>query len=96
MLKFARDMYETTDGAVNVALGAVLKIWHDYRGAGLNDPENAELPPKEELLEAARHTDIHDIVIDEEASTVFLKDRTCALTSAPWPRDMPPSRSHRF
>jgi thiamine biosynthesis lipoprotein len=74
MLKFARDMYETTDGAVNVALGAVLKIWHDYRGAGLNDPENAELPPKEELLEAARHTDIHDIVIDEEASTVFLKD----------------------
>ena len=70
MLKFARDMYETTDGAVNVALGAVLKIWHDYRGAGLNDPENAELPPKEELLEAARHTDIHDIVIDEELDRV--------------------------
>lgn len=74
MLKFARDEYEATDGTVNVALGAVLRIWHDYRDAGLSDPENAELPPMEALREASRHTDIHDVIIDEEASTVFLKD----------------------
>ncbi len=79
MLKFARDEYEATSGAVNVALGAVLSIWHDYREAGLNDPENAELPPMELLKEAATHTDPDDVVIDEAASTVFLKDPEMSL-----------------
>ncbi|NLA86956.1 MAG: FAD:protein FMN transferase, partial [Clostridiales bacterium] len=59
MLKFAKEQHEVTDGAVNVAFGAVLSIWHDYRDAGLNDPESAEIPPMELLLEASRHTDIN-------------------------------------
>jgi thiamine biosynthesis lipoprotein len=74
MLQFAMDEYEATGGTVNVALGSVLKIWHDYRDAGLGDPESAELPPMEALQEAARHTDIGNVIIDEAASTVFIKD----------------------
>ncbi len=74
MLQFAMDEYEATGGAVNVALGAVLSIWHDYRDAGLNDPENAELPPMEALREASRHTGMKDVIIDEAASTVYLRD----------------------
>lgn len=74
MLKFARDEYEATDGAVNVALGAVLSIWHDYRDTGLEDPENAELPPMDMLREASAHTDMNDVIINEEASTVYLSD----------------------
>lgn len=63
-----------TGGAVNVAMGAVLSIWHDYREAGLADPENAALPPMELLEAAAKHTSIGDIEIDEVNSTVYLKD----------------------
>ena len=31
LLVFAKEMHQKTDGAVNVAMGAVLKIWHEYR-----------------------------------------------------------------
>ncbi|MFO7611602.1 MAG: FAD:protein FMN transferase, partial [Clostridia bacterium] len=72
LLKFSKHVHETTGGAVNVAFGAVLTIWHEYRNAGIDDPENAELPPIELLSEAAMHTDIDRIIIDEEASTVYL------------------------
>lgn len=79
LLKLARQQYNATGGAVNVAFGAVLKIWHDYRTAGLDDPENARLPPMEMLLEASQHTNIEDMIIDEQASTVYLKDPAMSL-----------------
>lgn len=74
MLLFAKEQYEATAGKVNVAMGAVINIWHEYRDAGLEEPENAVLPPMEELTLAAAHTDINDLVIDASASTVYLKD----------------------
>lgn len=73
LLLFSKEEYEKTDGRVNVAFGAVLKIWHDYRTTGLEDPENASLPPMEDLLAANAYTNINDVVIDTEASTVYLK-----------------------
>lgn len=79
MLEFAKRQCAESGGRVNVALGAVLRIWHDYREAGLNDPQNAELPPAALLQEAARHTNIEDVVIDREASTVYLKDPKMSL-----------------
>lgn len=74
MLTYAKEAYELTNGRVNVAMGSVLSIWHDYREAGTDEPWNAQLPPMEKLLAAAEHTNIHDVVIDEEACTVFLAD----------------------
>lgn len=74
MLAFAKDMHEKTDGKVNVAMGSVLRIWHNYRTWGLDNPDNAELPPTDKLKEAAEHTDINDVVIDRENCTVFLAD----------------------
>ena len=79
MLKFAKTESEATGGDVNVAFGAVLRIWHDYREAALDDPENAQLPPMDLLKEAARHTNIDDVVIDEAASTVYLRDPDMSL-----------------
>lgn len=64
---------------MNIAMGSVLSIWHDYREAGSEDPDSAELPPMDELERAAEHTDIHNIVIDEEASTVYLTDPDMSL-----------------
>ena len=45
MLFFAKEMYQKTNGTVNIAMGSVLSIWHDYRDAGLDAPWKAELPP---------------------------------------------------
>lgn len=66
--------YAATEGKVNVAMGAVLHLWHVARNDGINDPANAVLPREEELKEAAKHCNIEDIVIDEENATVFLRD----------------------
>jgi thiamine biosynthesis lipoprotein len=67
MLLLARQWHGYSGGAVNVALGPVLRIWHEYRADG------TELPPVEKLRKAAELTDIDDVVIDQAAGTVFLK-----------------------
>ena len=74
MLLYAREMYELTDGTVNVAMGSVLSLWHDYRELGSDDPADASLPPESKLKAAAEHTDITKMVIDVESSTVTLTD----------------------
>lgn len=79
MLLFCKEMYVKTNGKVNVAMGSVLKIWHEYRNAGLDDPANAQLPPMDKLQEAAKHTNIDDVIIDEVNSTVFLADPQMSL-----------------
>lgn len=79
LLKLGKEAYEKTDGEVNIACGSLLSLWHDYREAGLADPRQAELPSAEELESRAAHTDIEDIIIDEEASTVYLADPEMSL-----------------
>lgn len=79
MLTYARDMHDRTGGKVNIAMGSVLSIWHEYREAGINEPWAAELPPMDRLTEAAKHTDISCMVIDEEACTVTLTDPAMRL-----------------
>ena len=79
LLQFSRQKYEETDGMVNVAMGSVLSIWHDYREAGLQKPELAQLPDMDMLRQAEKHTDISQIQIDEAASTVYLPDSSMKL-----------------
>ncbi len=79
LLLFAKDWYRRTGGKTNVAMGAVLRIWHDYREEGQNDPEHAKLPPMKDLREAERHTDIDKVMIDTENSTVYLSDPEMSL-----------------
>lgn len=79
LLLYAKEMYTLTDGAMNVAMGSVLSIWHDYRTQGSEHPEDAKLPPMKDLEEAAKHTDINDVIIDEAAQTVYLADEKMSL-----------------
>ena len=79
MLKFAKDAYDLTSGQMNVAFGAVLRVWHDYRTNGVDDPENAKLPPMDLLKERAEHTDINKVIINENDSTVYLEDPEMSL-----------------
>ena len=71
--------HELTGGRVNVAMGSVLKLWHEARSDGLEDIANAKLPDMDALKEAAQHTDIESIVIDEAASTVYISDPEVSL-----------------
>lgn len=74
LLKDCRSYYERTGGKVNVAMGSVLKLWHDARDHGINDPVNAKLPDMAALQTAAEHVDFDSVVIDEAAHTVYVSD----------------------
>lgn len=79
LLAFAKDEYAITNGKTNIALGSVLKIWHEHRTEGIDNPENASLPSIEQLKTAEKHTDINNVIIDETNSTVFLSDSDMSL-----------------
>ena len=81
MLELARQMYDTTGGKLNIAMGSVLRIWHDCREAAEATESEADnqLPSQEALDAAAQHCDISDLVIDEEAKTVYLSDPAMSL-----------------
>ncbi len=79
LLLYGKEIYELTEGQTNIAMGSVLSIWHDYRTDGENDPAEAKLPPMEELQTAAQHTDINQMIIDQEAQTVYLADPVMKL-----------------
>ena len=81
MLELARQMYDTTNGKLNVAMGSVLNIWHNYREAAESHQNEADntLPTQEELEAAAQHCDINNVVIDEQAKTVYLADPEMSL-----------------
>lgn len=79
LLEFSRQEYEETGGKVNVAMGSVLSIWHAYREKGLADPSQAQIPDMQELQQAAQHTDLEQVQIDPQASTVYLPDEAMSL-----------------
>ena len=74
LLTFCKNQYATAQGQTNIAMGSVLRLWHDYREAGLEDPASAQLPPMDELTAASEHIDIDDLILDAEAQTVFFAD----------------------
>lgn len=79
LLEFSKAWYDKTGGTVNIAMGPVLSIWHEYREHGLNDPDDASLPPMERLLEAQKFCDIQKVIVDPDARTVFLPDKNMRI-----------------
>jgi thiamine biosynthesis lipoprotein len=79
LLKSCKEYARLTGGSVNVAMGSVLQLWHEAREAGLRDPANAYLPDRAALEAAAEHTDLNQVIIDEEESTVRIADPALRL-----------------
>lgn len=79
LLLFSKNVYQLSDGRVNIAMGSVLEIWHNYREEGIDNPESAKLPPMDQLEAANLHTDIDKLIIDETTSTVYLSDKDMKL-----------------
>ena len=79
LLLDCRSYHDLTGGRVNAAMGSVLSLWHEARNDGINDPLNARLPKAEKLEAALEHISFDALVIDEEASTVYLTDPEASL-----------------
>ncbi len=79
LINFSKEVYHKTDKKVNIAFGSVLSIWHTARENGIKNPESASLPDKNALEAAAKHTNIDDIIVNNDSNTVFLKDGEMAL-----------------
>ena len=73
-LLYAKEIYSLTNGTVNIAMGSVLSLWHDEREKAEDNPKEAEIPSKDALDKAAQHTNIDNIIINEEENTVYLSD----------------------
>ena len=73
LLEDAVELYSVTDGNVNVMMGSVLSIWHEYRTLGVS------LPDMDELVAANEHTSIESLVIDRENSTVEITDPEASI-----------------
>lgn len=73
LLLFMKEMQPKLMGRVNVAMGAVLRCWHEYREAGV------AVPTEDELLALSRHCNFDDVIIDREAGTVYFSDPELSL-----------------
>lgn len=73
LLAWIRDLQPSLEGRVNVAMGAVLRLWHDAREAGVALPDEAA------LREAAGHVDMSQVILDEQAGTVYFADPELSL-----------------
>ncbi len=79
LIIFSKELYEEVGTQTNIAFGAVLEIWHDYRDEAEFNPAAAKIPPMDKLQEANEHTDIDKVIVDVENSTVYLDDPLMSL-----------------
>ena len=59
---------------VNIALGPVLNIWHNYR-----ELDNGTIPTLSELQEANQYTDVSKIILDQDNMTVYVSDSNMSI-----------------
>ncbi len=78
-LLYAKEMDRRTGGKMNVMLGAVLRLWHDCREAAAQDPQNARIPDKAALEQAAAHTSLDALEIDAQRHTIRISDPLASL-----------------
>lgn len=73
LVRFSQETDKLSPGTINIALGPVLAIWHDYRTRALEDLE-AAIPNTSELEAAARLCDPDKVIVDDQAGTLFLTE----------------------
>lgn len=79
LLNLGKEVYGITNGQTNVAMGSVLKVWHNYRQEGINAPKDAKVPDEAILQAQAEFINPEWVLIDEEAKTVELTKAEMSL-----------------
>lgn len=65
-----KELYESTGGKINIALGVITKMWKDAGEA--SDTNAAYIPSPEDLQIASEYCSIDDVIADKNQSTVYL------------------------
>ena len=79
IILFSKEWHERTHGKMNIALGSLIEVWDETMTQANKNPELAKLPSMEDLQTASLNGNIDDIIIDQEASTVFLANENMSL-----------------
>ncbi len=79
LISLSIERNQTICSKVNIAMGSVIEIWHEYREEAEANDGVGEVPTDEELNEAAKHMDINSIIIDEENSTIYIDDEETSI-----------------
>lgn len=79
LLELSIQRSKEISSKVNVAFGSVIEIWHDYREKAEANNGVGDVPSQKELQEANKHSNLNNIVIDKEKSTVYIKDSQTSL-----------------
>lgn len=66
LIKYGKEAYELSGGAVNIASGALLDVWHMYRTQALENKDKAALPSERELSVAADNMSIDGVIVGED------------------------------
>ena len=80
LLLYAKNLYQETSKKNNIALGAVLEVWHDYRDRYSDtfeypqDNTESEIPPQDLLESKRKHTNMDNLIINDDDNTVLIKD----------------------
>ncbi|WP_308577966.1 FAD:protein FMN transferase [uncultured Parvimonas sp.] len=77
LLEFSIENYKKLSNKTNIGLGSVTTLWRAEKDLAVN--LKGKLPDANKIKEGLKHTNIDNIVIDKEKSTVFLKDKDMRL-----------------
>ena len=81
-LEYCKELYTKTNGKTNVMLGSVLKLWHECREDAMDDfgyLNPIDLPTSSELETANQYTSMDMLVIDREASSVYITHKKASI-----------------
>lgn len=70
LLEFSKELFDKTDGKLNVFLGGVLQIWHVYRETSLAG-NYSTIPTSDQLWAKGAYALSGNVVLDPENLTVF-------------------------
>ena len=73
-LRFGKEIYNTTNGCTNIAMGSVLSLWHEARTNALLYPQSAAIPEASKISEAMKHIDISSLTISEDNTFASISD----------------------
>ncbi|AOM84018.1 FAD:protein FMN transferase [Salisediminibacterium beveridgei] len=79
IIAFSKEWHEQTEGKMNIAVGSLVELWTDVMNEAKENPDNVSLPDSAMIEQAQAHTSMDQIILDEEASTVYLEDEQMSL-----------------
>lgn len=79
LIEYCKNVQPFLQNTVNIALGSVLTLWHNARDISSSHPENAYIPSKKILESASVHTNMDDVVLNDENKTIHFLDQNLKI-----------------